>query len=37
MVALIDFIQLVGSHSGANMAKEAYKTLVELGMTEKES
>ena len=34
-VALIDFIQLVGSHSGENMANEAFKTLNELEMVEK--
>ena len=37
VVALIDFIQLVGSHSGKNMAKVAFETLKELNMNDKVS
>jgi ribosomal protein S5 len=37
VTALIDFIQLVGSHSGKNMAKAAFETLKELNMKDKVS
>jgi hypothetical protein len=37
VVALIDFIQMQGAHSGANMAKAAFKTLEELDMKNKVS
>lgn len=37
VITLIDFIQLTGSHSGENMAKEAFKTLKELNIKEKAS
>lgn len=33
--ALLDFIQLHGSHSGANMAKVTHKGLEELDICEK--
>lgn len=35
VVALIDFIQLIGSHSGENMAGKAFETLTVLEMVEK--
>jgi hypothetical protein len=37
VIALIDFILLTGTHSGANMAKVAFKTLEELDMKDKVS
>jgi hypothetical protein len=35
VVVLIDFIQMQGTHSGANMVKVAFKTLEELDIKEK--
>lgn len=32
---MIDFIELTGTHSGVNMAKEAFKTLEDLDIKEK--
>lgn len=37
VTVLIDFIQLEGSHSGRNMAKEAFKTLEDLDIVKKVS
>lgn len=37
VIALVDFIELTGTHSGANMAKSAFGTLEELDMKEKVS